>query len=215
MPSPTSRVTVLAGSAPAATRAVVDALHRAEPGLIAIRHDLSRLADGVIHRLVLTGDEVLEDATVRLAHGCVSCTLRLDVLPTLARLARSHPGTDLVLALPPTVEPEGVALACAISTVDGHPLSHWVTLDTFTTVVDGQTFPADLDTDEDLAERGLAAGNEDTRGVAEVLLRQVEYADALVVVPDPDGGAYETGRLTALLRSLNPWADVQDRKSVV
>ena len=42
---------------------------------------------------------VLEQAEVTLEHGCVSCTLREDVLPTLLRLAGEHPGSDILLEM--------------------------------------------------------------------------------------------------------------------
>lgn len=190
MPSPEpSTVTVLAGFSPRATGAVLDALHRTNPAAIALRYDVR---GGLVHRLVLTGDEVLDDAPIGVSHCCVTCTVREDILPTLDRLDRTHPDADLVLVLPPTIEPESIPLSpVAISTI-----------------VDGQTFLDDLDSSDELADRGLTAGGGDTRTVADVLARQVEQADTIVVVPDPHAGTYETGRLTALLRSLAPWAEM-------
>src|SRR5687768_7314493 len=88
-------VTVLSGFWPAVTFAAARALLAADPSLMLIRHDLSGVRDGVVHRVVRTGTGILEDERVDLVHGCVSCTLREDVLPTLVRLARSHPGRDL------------------------------------------------------------------------------------------------------------------------
>ncbi|GIH15469.1 hypothetical protein Raf01_36410 [Rugosimonospora africana] len=40
------------------------------------------------------GSALIEDDTIALLHGCVSCTLREDVLPTLVRLAHAYPDHD-------------------------------------------------------------------------------------------------------------------------
>jgi hypothetical protein len=93
-------VTVLAGFRPEATAPVARALPAVDPDLLMVRHDLASVRAGVVHRLVRDRDRILEDEQVRLDHGCVSCTLREDVLPTLARLAGAHPHRDLLLVLP-------------------------------------------------------------------------------------------------------------------
>jgi G3E family GTPase len=65
-----------------------------------------------------------------------------------------------------------------------------------------------LDRADDLAERGLAAGEEDDRTISDLLVEQVEFADVLVLnkvdrVP-PEG----LDRVEALLRRLNPTAEL-------
>ncbi|BCB83158.1 GTP-binding protein [Phytohabitans suffuscus] len=102
-------VTVLAGFSPAAPQAVATVLSVAGERLLVVRHDISEVRSGIVRRTVRTADEVVEDTAANLAHGCVSCTLREDVPPTLARLARQRPTSDIVLVLPPVVEPDAVA----------------------------------------------------------------------------------------------------------
>ncbi|NMO51942.1 cobalamin biosynthesis protein CobW [Actinoplanes sp. TBRC 11911] len=198
------RVTVLAGFSAAATNAVARSLLVTDPTLVLVTHDLTDVRDGVVRRTVRTADEILEQDRTDLVHGCVSCTLREDVLPTLARLSRRRPGGDILLALPPAIEPEAVAAACAISTVDGVRLTDLVSFDSFVTVVEAARFTDDLVSSDDLADRGLHAAGNDERGVADVLTRQVEFADTLVVWSHPD--ADERDRLTAVLHRLAPWA---------
>src|SRR5690349_7538244 len=111
--TPRPAVTVLSGFSPAATGAVARRLLVDDPDLLLVVHSIDGLADGTVRRLVRTAAGVVEDVTVELVHGCVSCTLREDVLPTLERLARDHPGRDQLLALPRAIEPEAVASACA------------------------------------------------------------------------------------------------------
>src|SRR5690349_9166099 len=113
-----SRVTVLAGFAPAATDAVARSLLVADPSLTLVSHDLSAVRDGVVTRTVRTAAGVIERGRTELVHGCVSCTLREDVLPTLERLSRERPGSDIVLSLPPAIEPAAVAALPAELTFD-------------------------------------------------------------------------------------------------
>ncbi|MEV4350316.1 GTP-binding protein [Actinoplanes sp. NPDC049596] len=192
-------VTVLAGFSAAATDAVARSLLVTDPTLILVTHDLSGVRDGVVRRTVRTADEILEQVHTELVHGCVSCTLREDVLPTLARLSREHPGRDLVLALPPAVEPETVAAA-------GVAVADAVRFDSYVTVVEAAGVIGDLSSTDSLRDRGLHAAGNDERGVANVVARQIEFADTLVVWSTPGADALERDRLAALLHRLAPWA---------
>ncbi|MCM4077998.1 CobW family GTP-binding protein [Paractinoplanes hotanensis] len=194
------RVTVLAGFSPAATDAVAHSLLVTDPTLILVAHDLTGVRDGVVRRTVRTSDQVLEDDSTELVHGCVSCTLREDVIPTLVRLSRRHPGSDLLLALPPAVEPEAVAAAYAMSGADA------VRLDSFVTVVEAAGLLDDLTSTDGLRDRDRHAAANDDRAVADVVSRQVEFADTIVVWSSPEIDVLERDRLTALLHRLAPWA---------
>ncbi|WP_305787183.1 CobW family GTP-binding protein [Symbioplanes lichenis] len=136
---------------------------------------------------------MLESGLTELVHGCVSCTLREDVLPTLVRLSRQHPGDDILLALPPAVEPEAVALAAG-----PHDLEAF-RFDSFVTVVEATALVADLATTDDLRDRDLHAAANDDRAVADVVNRQIEFADTLVVWGAAPAAA-------TLLHHLAPWA---------
>jgi G3E family GTPase len=130
----------------------------------------------------------------------VSCTLREDVLPTLARMARTRPGSDLLLVLPPAVEPEAVAAACAHSTMDD------MRFDSYVTVVDADRFLDDLASTDDLRDRDMHAAEDDERAVAEVVARQVEFCDTIVLWSSPGTDLLELDRLGTLLHRLAPWA---------
>jgi G3E family GTPase len=193
------RVTVLGGFSPAATEALARVLLVADPTLTLLGYDLGGLRDGVVGRTVRTAGAVRETGHTRLVHGCVSCTLREDVLPTLVRLSR---GGDIVLALPPAVEPALVAAAVAGDAA----VRDAVRFDSYVTVVEAATFLDDLTGTAGLRDRDLHAAGNDRRLVAEVVARQVEFADTLVVWDRPGHDAYEAGRLDALLHRLAPWA---------
>lgn len=196
------RVTVLSGFSAEATTAVARGLLVVDPRLLLVSHDLRKIRDGVVRRTVRNARRVLEDEIVELVHGCVSCTLREDVLPTLVRLARERPGGDLLLALPNVIEPEELAVACAHCAA----LTEVVRFDSYVTVVEAAGFLDDLGSTDDLRGRDLHAAEEDRRGVAGVVARQVEYADTIVVWGSPRRDALDDARLTALLHRLAPWA---------
>ncbi|MEH0970750.1 GTP-binding protein [Micromonospora sp. CPCC 205546] len=199
-------LTVLSGFWPAATFAAARALLAADPSLLLVRHDLTGIRDGVIRRVVRTGAGIVEDEQVDLAHGCASCTLRQDVLPTLLRLARDNPGHDLVLMLPEVVEPEAVAAACAHHLVDGAPITDLVRVDSYVTVLDAEHLFDGLASTDDLATLGIQAAEDDHRTLADVVARQIEYADTLVLWGRSREGEFETGRIAVLLRRMAPWA---------
>lgn len=199
-------VTVLSGFSATAVQAAARALLIADDTLIAIRHDLTGIRHGLVSRTVESAATVLEHATVELVHGCVSCTLREDVLPSLVRLTREQPGRDLLLVLPVVVEPEAVASACVHCTVDGAPVTDAVRFDSYVTVVDADSFLDDLASPDDLRDRGLHAADDDHRAVAEVVVHQVEFSDTVIIWSRPDSDSLELNRLGTLLHRLAPWA---------
>ncbi|MCW6003376.1 GTP-binding protein [Micromonospora sp. CPCC 205371] len=199
-------VTVLSGFSVAAAHAVARVLLAADDRLLLVSHDITAIRSGVVRRTVRGATGVVEDAEVGLVHGCVPCTLREDVLPTLVRLARSRPDADLVLVLPPVVEPEALADACAHCLVDGAPVTDAVRLDSFVTVVDAARVIDDLACTDDLRHRGLHAAENDHRAVADVVVRQIEYADTVLLWGHPEADGFDLARLVTLLHRLAPWA---------
>ncbi|GIE32719.1 hypothetical protein Ait01nite_057640 [Actinoplanes italicus] len=199
-------VTVLSGFSPGAVHAAARALLIADDRLLVVSHDLTGIRDGLVRRTVRTADRLLEQTTVELVHGCVSCTLREDVLPTLARLAHTRPGDDIVLVLPPSVEPEAVASACAHCRVDGVPVTETVRFDSYVTVVDADRFLDDLTSSDDLRHRDLHAADDDHRAVAEVVVHQVEFSDTVVLWSRPGTDTLELSRIGTLVHRLAPWA---------
>ncbi|GAP57517.1 cobalamin synthesis protein P47K [Arthrobacter sp. Hiyo1] len=68
-----------------------------------VLHDL--LDGSIVLRRIFRNGQLVEQAQTALEHGCLSCTVRLDVVPTAERLAAS--GHDhIVLGLPPGVSVE-------------------------------------------------------------------------------------------------------------
>jgi G3E family GTPase len=198
-------VTVLSGLWSGATYAVARALLAAGPPLLLIRYDLTSTGDGYVRR-VMSSDTHRVDEHRGVLRGGVSHTLRDEVLPTVARLVSTHPHQHAVLMLPAVVEPEAVATACAGCLVDGVPLADLLRVDSYVTVVHADYLLDGLSNGDDLVALGIQAGDDDHRSLADVVVRQVEYADALVLWGSCANGPFDTAQVRALLHHLAPWA---------
>jgi G3E family GTPase len=203
------------------------------PGTAVLHHDLTDVISGVVRRRLrvsgrgLPGDRpgggelggpgvgvVVTDHTevLELAHGCVSCTLREDVLPLVRALAR-RPGIGrIVLHLDPVLEPEQVCWAVLHVLVDGATVADEVTMGGVITVLDPATWLADAVSERDVSDRGFAALPDDERTVAQVAVAQAEFADLLVYAGSgradgTDGGQqWVRARTDAVLARLTPLA---------
>jgi G3E family GTPase len=179
------------------TDAVAGALLR-RPGTVVVGH---RFDGHVVSRTTVmlrdgelsAGEEVLE-----LARGCVSCTIRNDLLVLLRKLHRRDDVDRIVVQLAPWMEPEPICWAINYTRVqagpgyvDG-PAARDVTIGGVVTCV------------ETVDWLGQALGNDelpDGRTVAQVVVGQAEFADLLVLThPDP--------ATLAVLRRLSPRARI-------
>lgn len=162
------------------------------PGAVVVSHDL--VGRHEVRRVIADLSGVLSDDTRILEHACVSCTVREDIVPTVAMLAASGRWSTIVLALPLTAAPEPVAYelsyALTYGELDGVRLASTVA------VVDLDTLEGDLLGDDLLAERHLQLGVMDRRSVGEAVAAQVEFADVVVALASGSDSA------TALLRHV-------------
>jgi G3E family GTPase len=173
---------------------------RAEPGTVVVRHDLSGLTEGIVHRTVRTAEGPPDEKVLELAHGCVSCTLRLDTLPLLRTLAADPEVRRIVLHLDPGVEPEPVCWALHNVLVGDVTIADVATVEAVVAVVDEGHWLAAATGDEPL---GLTP--EDDRTLAQVAVGQVEFADAIVVTGQAVDG-WAAARTAAVLDRLAPAA---------
>ncbi|MER5325191.1 CobW family GTP-binding protein [Streptosporangium roseum] len=187
-------VVLVAGLHAQARTAAVDRLLHDHPGAVAIHHDLRSVTTGRVERLVRDRSGVLDLAEIHLAHGCVTCTVREDLLPQLIR--RAATASLLVVDLWDSVEPRPVAEA--IDCEEARGLLH---LTSVLTALDTEHMPIDITRGDRLTETGLSAANGDERHLAEVLARQIEYATGLVL---HGGDAEDTELARAVLDHLAP-----------
>ncbi|WP_327582907.1 CobW family GTP-binding protein [Nonomuraea sp. NBC_00507] len=178
-------VVLVAGLHASARAAAVDLLLWRHPGAVAIHHDLRSIDAGRIQRVVRDVSGTLDRAEIRLAHDCLTRTVREDLLPELLR--RSSTASLLIVDLWDSVEPRPVAEALA-----GPEASSRLRLACVHTALDAEHMPIDICRGDRLSETGQAAGG-DQRFLAEVLARQVEYAASLSL----HGGDAEDAELAA------------------
>ncbi|ORI13988.1 cobalamin biosynthesis protein CobW [Rhodococcus sp. 1163] len=183
-------------------------------GTVAVRHDLSRVREGVVRRTIYTAGEQPRETILELAHGCVSCTLRQDLLPLLRTLSNRSSIHRIVLAMDPTLEPavlcwaiRHVVVEGIVGRVDG-PASRDVRVEAVINCLDAATWLDDATGDDSLTDRGTQASHDDERTLAQLVVGQVEYADALVVTAGPDVESWDRGPLAAVLARLAPGAPV-------
>ncbi|WP_067454240.1 GTP-binding protein [Actinomadura macra] len=168
---PSIPVVIVSGLHADARGETVDRLLASAPHSVAVHHDLRGIAGGQVERVVMDAWGVRERADVRVDHGCVSCTLREDVLPTVARLSadaslvviETWESVDPGIVAPELDRITGVHLAGVLTAVAPGPLLE------------------DLACADPLGTRALAAAPDDDRYVAETLARQIEYASGLVL----------------------------------
>jgi len=200
-------VTIVGGVAPRLRAAVVATALQSPESVVVVDHDLSDLRlKNLVRRKVIDISGVIEEETIELEHGCVSCTLREDVLPTIARLADLGRWSALLLMLPDVIEPDGVVAALSECMVGSQEMSEVVRVDSVVVVVDARTFIPDLDTTDDLSDRGIAAAEEDNRTVAEVVARQVEAADIVLIGGAVGEDPLDVARVGTMIEHLNPLA---------
>ncbi len=149
-----------------------------------------------------------EEKLVEMSNGCICCTLREDLLEEVKRLAGEGRFDYLVIESTGISEPLPVAETFTFEDEDGQCLSDVARLDTMVTVVDSANFLAQYREAHSLAEAGESLGEDDERNVADLLVDQIEFCDVRLISKTDTIEATQLDELTAVLRSLNPEAEI-------
>lgn len=161
--------------------------------------------------LVRDGDANLsrtQERLVEMSNGCICCTLREDLLREVASLAREGRFDYLLIESTGISEPLPVAQTFTFADEQGISLSQVARLDTMVTVVDAFNFLRDYATADFLADRGESLGEDDDRTVVDLLIEQIEFSDVIVVNKLDLVNDADAQRLSSLLRTLNPGAEI-------
>ncbi len=149
-----------------------------------------------------------EEKLVELTNGCICCTLRGDLLESVARLASAARFDHLLIESTGISEPMPVAASFDWEFDNGFSLGDVARLDTLVTVVDATTFLRELARGEELAARDLGASDTDVRSIADLIVDQVEFADVLLLNKTDLVSEKACARVAAVLRRLNPSARI-------
>ncbi|GAA1197984.1 ribosome hibernation factor-recruiting GTPase MRF [Prauserella alba] len=205
---PRTPVIVVSGVSPAADRDVALRLQDEDPATAVVNHDLREVSSGVVRRTVRLGTGKTT-TIVELAHGCVTCTVREDLLPLLRRLAADATVERIVLQLDEAMDPEQVCLTIEHVVLGDRPVGEDIDLAVVVTAIDAESFVHDVTGDTTMAERGLHGSADDERTVAHVALAQIEFAD-VVVSAGRAADAWSAARTNAILERVAPSAPVLD-----
>lgn len=122
-----------------------------------------------------------QDRTRELAHACLGCALREDIVPAIREAALGRPEA-IILALPVSAEPVPV-LRALTELADEEMISIGAVL----TAVTAGDLAWDLCGSDLLTDRGLGLTEDDDRGLGEVLARQIESSDVVVTTGEVSG----------------------------
>lgn len=150
-----------------------------------------------------------EERMVELSNGCICCTLREDLLTSLASLAAERRFDHVLVESSGISEPLPVAETFTFrDEVTGGSLGDVASLYNLVTVVDAASIFEQLGTVDKLVDRGWQADTDDDRTVANLLCDQLEFANVLLVNKIDLLDEMQLGKVEAFLRRINPTADV-------
>ncbi|WP_028709607.1 CobW family GTP-binding protein [Propionicicella superfundia] len=145
------------------------------PSAVVVRHEIHPEQESLV-RTISDAGGLRERVEIGVAHACVDCSIREDIVPTLERLAATGRWGAIVAHLPVTAEATQV---CRVLGRDPQAAPH-ARIAAVLVALDGETVREDLLGEDLLVERGLPVRMDDGRGVGETTSAMVEYADLVI-----------------------------------
>ncbi|TCC40815.1 GTP-binding protein [Kribbella speibonae] len=164
-------------------------LAAAGPRGVLVEYDVSALSTGSVVRVARTATGVIDREVITMDHPCVSCAMRGSLVQLLASIAAVEQYDVAIVNVPTAGDTH------AIATEIEHDTD--LTVDAVITTVDTATATADLTGEDLIRERGIPTAAEDGRAIAEVVVRQLESANAAVLTDDDES-------TRTLVQAINP-----------
>ncbi|MSR16941.1 MAG: GTP-binding protein [Methylococcaceae bacterium] len=149
-----------------------------------------------------------EEKLVEMSNGCICCTLREDLLIEITQLAQEQRFDYLLIESTGIAEPLPVAETFTFRDENGVSLSDLARLDTLVTVVDAVNFMRDYLESQSLKDINAEISDEDERNISDLLVEQIEFCNVLLISKVDLISSDERENLTAILKNLNPDADI-------
>lgn len=154
----------------------------------------------------LVGGDVVraQEELVELSNGCICCTLREDLLREIARMAADGRFDRILIESTGIAEPLPIVETFTFTDDQGRTLSDLARLDAVVTVVDAGSFLEHLDDAPALDDLGMAAGEDDDRNLARLLVEQVEGSDIVILNKIDRVDEEQLAELESLMSRLRP-----------
>ncbi len=149
-----------------------------------------------------------DETLVEMSNGCICCTLRDDLLREVSTLARERHYDYLLIESSGISEPLPVAQTFSFMDEEGNSLQDWTRLDTMVTVVDAVHFLEQYRGTTGLQELGMAVSEEDERGLADLFVEQIEFANVILVNKADCVTPEALLDVMGVVKTLNPNAEV-------
>ncbi|MCX7074426.1 MAG: GTP-binding protein [Methylococcales bacterium] len=149
-----------------------------------------------------------EEKLVEMSNGCICCTLREDLLIEITQLAQEQRFDYLLIESTGIAEPLPVAETFTFRDENGVSLSDLARLDTLVTVVDAVNFMRDYLESQSLKDIHAEISDEDERNISDLLVEQIEFSNVILISKVDLITRDERENLTAILKNLNPDAEI-------
>lgn len=185
-----------------------EGLAAAHPGSLVVLHDL--LENGLVIRRVFNGTALVEREETMLEHGCLSCAVRLDLVPAIERLIAGNPG-PIIIGLPPAVP-----ASAAVSALN-RSLTRTATVTSAILACAPDALEDHIWDAHTLFESGFTPVAEDERTPGEFLIGELAFADTVLLAEPDIVPADPVGRERGLhlVRELAPHVNIAPGASAV
>jgi G3E family GTPase len=149
-----------------------------------------------------------EETLVEMSNGCICCTLRDDLLQEVKKISASGKYDYLLIEGTGIAEPLPIASTFDFRDEDGFSLSDIARLDTMVTVVDAANLISHYSSTDFIKDIGEANDEDDNRTLVDLLVEQIEFANAIVINKVDLVTESQLTTVKAIIRGLNAKAQI-------